>query len=285
MQPDGLIETIMQIRAQHRARRFAMKQQFKLDRSLESYVRINFTDWEPGGDKKSRDKANAKVAELIKEARTTTVDPDNGLQRAILANDTARRQFDVERKRAEKQMEALAKTLPVYQFVEKISGFGALGLATIVAECASNNAPMSVGSYRHFYKVWKRLGYSPYEGLAGSTWKRPTWRPRALTSEEWIANPFSGERYSLIQQIGESLLKHQTISKLKTASGKTEPKGPYGAIYCNRREHTATVHPDWSDMHAKRDAERIVVKNLLRDLWRAWRDTAGAEPVRVLEAA
>ena len=37
---------IEQIRSHHRRRRFAMKIQQKLDRALESFIRINGTEWQ-----------------------------------------------------------------------------------------------------------------------------------------------------------------------------------------------------------------------------------------------
>ena len=40
-------DIIDDIRGHHRRRRFAMKVQQKLDRSLESFIRVNATDWDP----------------------------------------------------------------------------------------------------------------------------------------------------------------------------------------------------------------------------------------------
>ncbi len=48
--------------------------------------------------------------------------------------------------------------------------------------------------------------------------------------------------------------------------------GEYRHIYDNRRDHTATTHPDWTPGHSHNDALRIVSKRVLRDLWRASRD-------------
>lgn len=43
----------------------------------------------------------------------------------------------------------------------------------------------------------------------------------------------------------------------------------YRLLYEQRRAHTATTHPEWTDGHAYADALRIVSKAILRDLWTA----------------
>ena len=162
-------------------------------------------------------------------------------------------------------MEKLAMQLPIYPWIESVRGAGALGLATIIAEAGD------LSNYPNPAKVWKRLGFAPYDGFAGSTWKRQTWRPRTLSSDEWIANPFSGERYALMHQIAVWLVNAQWIGKAKTESGEGEPNGPYGEIYATRRKHTLTTHADWSDGHRRMDALRVTMKAFLKDLHVEWR--------------
>lgn len=43
---------------------------------------------------------------------------------------------------------------------------------------------------------------------------------------------------------------------------------PYRDVYDQRRNHTATTHPDWTPGHSHNDALRITSKAILRDLWR-----------------
>ena len=138
-----------------------------------------------------------------------------------------------------------------------------MGLATIIGLTGDLSNYDTVG------KVWKRLMLAPYDGLAGSTWKRETWRPRTLSKEEWIAHPFSGERYALIHMIADSLHKKQIEGKAKSGEPFGKPLGPYGKIYVQRRERTK--NREWSLMHAHRDALRVMVKKLIRDLWIEWR--------------
>lgn len=255
-------DLIAEIRRHHRRRRFAMKLQQKLDRALESFVRVNATEWSPDLPENEREAINREVKALIKRSR----DGDGGdLTDVILTSDRARAPADKMREDSERAMEKLAMLLPVYQWIESIRGAGALGLATIVAEAGDLN------NYANPAKLWKRLGFAPFDGYAGSSWKRETWRPRALTKDEWIANPFSGQRYALMHQIVVWLVNAQWISKTKTEDGKGKPKGPYGEIYAARRLHCETTHPDWSDQHRHMDALRVTMKSFLKDLHLEWR--------------
>ena len=245
---------IDQIRWQHRRRRFAMKGQQKLDRALESFLRVNVTEWSPNLAEAEREKINKEVKALIKRVRAGE-QSDNA--EFVLTTDAARKPYDEMRDGAEKQMATLAMQLPVYPWIEGVRGAGALGLATIIAEAGD------LSKYKIPAKLWKRLGFAPFDGLAGSSWKRTSWRPRTLTAEEWTEHPFSGERYALMHQIAVWLVNAQWVGKAKTESGEGEPDGPYGEIYAARRKHTLTTHPDWTDLHRRMDALRITMKAFL----------------------
>lgn len=276
------------IRMAHRFRRYAMKVQQKLDRSLESLFRVNATEWSPDASDADREKANREVKTLIKRIRDGD-DPAHPFARMVAMTDEARRPADQLRDEYEKQMERLAKSLPVYPWLESVRGAGALGLATIVAEAEGDNPErypgVGLSRYAKPDKLWKRLGYAPYDGHAGSTWKRMTWRPRTLTSEEWTANPFSGERYALMSQIAIWLKNAQWIGKAKTESGEGEPNGPYGEIYAKRRAATAIAHPDWTKQHSHVDAIRVMMKAFLKDLWTEWKRVAALGDANERKAA
>ena len=256
--------TIEAIRSHHRSRRFAMGIQQVLDRKLESFIRINKTDWRPDADDKTRDAANKLVKEMIVKARKGEGDPL--VIGAVAMTDKARGPADNDRARHEKEMENLAELLPVAPWIETVPGLGMLGLATIIAETGD------LSNYPNVGMVWKRLGYAPYRGLAGSSWKRETWRngQKALTKEEWIANPFSGRRYALIHTISVWLKNKQWIGVKKTEDGVGKPNGHYGEIYAARRAATAITHPDWSKGHAHMDALRVMMKDVLAELWDQW---------------
>jgi hypothetical protein len=257
-------ETIEDIRSLHRQRRYAMKVQQKIDRALEAFVRNNATTWSFDMAEEEREKINREVKAMIVEARK-----GNGLPlivEMVRNTDKGREPFDVVREAAEKNMETRAARLPVMEWVGSVKGAAALGLATIVAEAGD------LANYPNPQKLWSRLGYAPFDGAAGSTWKREKWRPRALTADEWIAHPFSGQRYALMHQLSIWLVNAQWIGAEKSETGEGTPAGYYGWVYAERRKHTAVTHPDWTKQHSRMDALRVSMKAFLRDLWCEWND-------------
>jgi hypothetical protein len=263
---EDIIEALVQ---QHRNRRFAIKTQQKLDRSLESFVRRNFTAWSPDLPEKEAAKQNARVHQIIKMAR----DPDDADAIATLvrpqveAIDASREIWDQQRAVAEKERLRLVRMLPIAAWLDTVKGAGPSSLADIIGEAGD------IGTYATHSRLWKRLGFAPYDGFAGSTWKRETWRPRKLTSEEWIANPFSGERYGIMRSLADSMFRAnwQGADNKNNDTGASRPNGHYGELYARRRAHTKITHEDWSDGHAHADALRYMFKKYLRDLWKAWR--------------
>ena len=264
---ENVAQLVERIRSHHRFRKQGMKLQQKIDRSMESFIRINCTGWHPDLEEKELEKFNKEVQAIIKRARAG--EGPEMIVEMVRSHDAARAPADKLRKEHEIAMEKLAKRLPIYKWVESVRGAGALGFATIIAE----TGPLD--NYANPQKVWKRLGYAPYEGHAGSTWKRTSWRPRALSSEEWIAAPFSGSRYGQMFQIASWLVTAQWIGAAKSGTGEGQPNGPYGEIYAARRKHTAATHPDWTKRHSHMDGLRVTMKMFLLDLWRVWN---GKEP-------
>jgi hypothetical protein len=261
-------EIVAFIRAEHRRRRFAMKVQQKLDRALESFVRRNCTDWTFDADDKARKAFNEQTIGIIKAARETGAG-DPVIVELVLTTEQGRAPFDAIRKAAEKKMAQLAETLPAAEWVAGVRGAGMLGFGTIVAEAGD------LSKYPNVAKLWSRLGYAPFDGAAGSTWKRATWRTRTLTAEEWVEHPFAAERYAIMFSLSEALWRAQWISGKKSGTDDGLPNGDYGAAYAARRAHTLVTHPDWTKMHRRMDALRVMQKQFLRDLWQQWH---GATP-------
>lgn len=210
---------------------------------------------------------------------------DNALA-AMLPLCAARDGLATERKRVEKRLKLLAGQLPAARFVEETKGIALNSLAAIVGEAGDlSRYPDRDRPAKHGpAALWKRLGFAPYDGLAGSTWKRDSWRPRALSKDEWIENPFSGQRYAVMHEIALALHHAQCEGKAKSGTAYGRPKGEYGAAYVRRREHTAVTHPDWTAQHAHFDALRYMMKRLLRDLWKAWRQASQGMPEMAIEA-
>src|SRR5216117_2938590 len=106
------------INTHHRARRYWMKVQQKLDRALESYVRLNHTDWTKTENEADRKKESAKALAIIKAAKGG--DGPSDLVLLVGTTLTAREPADQERKSRERTMEELAEQLPVYPWVEGV---------------------------------------------------------------------------------------------------------------------------------------------------------------------
>lgn len=260
---------IDEIKAAHRHHRHAIKHQSRLARSLEAEVRDAF-GFRTNLPEPQRKKISAQAIALIKQCRAGTQSEEHSLiAMLVIASDQSRSSWDAIVLDRKKALERAARKLPGYDFVKGTRGAGDLGFAQIIGEAGD------LSNYANPGKLWKRLGLAPYDGHAMSSWMRETWRPRKLTSEEWIANPFKPERYAIIAQIATWLVTAQCEAKEKSGTKHGRPKGRYGEFYVGRREHTDITHQDWSDGHARADALRYTVKKFTRDLWVAWRRASG----------
>lgn len=177
----------------------------------------------------------------------------------------ARAEVEAGRKARVKELEGLARQLPVWSaWAEGVRGFGAHGLGAIVGEAGD------LSKYANPAKLWKRMGV----GLVGS-------ERQGLRSDpaEALAHGYNPARRSILFQVGEPLVKI---------------KGPYREVYLARKEHEerralsegrevlpaadVTKGRDPATFitkgHVHNRARRYMEKRLLRDLWRAWRDSA-----------
>lgn len=155
------------------------------------------------------------------------------------------------RHEVELEMKRQARKLPVFAWAKEVKGLGELGLAVIIAEAGD------LAKYPKKGHLWKRLGLAPHEGKAYSTWRTKG----GLSAEDWTAAGYSPRRRAEVYAVIEDpLLRAQTVAK-----------GPYRAIYERRKASTEITHPDWTPMHRHRDAQRVMTKCLLRDLWQEWR--------------
>jgi len=266
-----LAEICAALSRHQRQRIFTIKTQSRMDRSVESYVRTNYTDWRHDMPEDEREAENAKALALVKAARAGDA-VDKVVKQMVELSDEARGPADLVRRKTELAMEKIAKQLPVWEWAEPVMGFGAKGLAIIVAETTTASAPLSFSSYtKGIDGIYSRLGFASYglpdDGaqLALSTWKRQSWRPRALTSDEWIEHPFKSSRYAEMFVLAESMFKIQSDKRFFPTEA-----GPYRQAYNARRERTVETHPDWTKKHSHRDAMRVMFKALIADLYAAW---------------
>lgn len=165
----------------------------------------------------------------------------------VVASTAAAEQYEPMRAAIEKKMEETAASLPVASWVNGIRGFGIPGLAVIVGEAGN------LSDYANPGKLWKRLGLAPASCY------------RMATKDGGEANAIPRRRRSAIWTLGDSLLKQSKDN-------------PYRELYLTYKAAQRQQHPELSDMHTHRRAQRYMEKRLLRDLWRAWRGQKG-EPI------
>lgn len=284
------IATMRELAVQRRA---AIKLQVKIDNGIRALVgracgfRIDLPE-------KERAAINKRAAVIIKAIETgeACTDPVAApLAPFILTGAQGRAPFDALRKSVEKDMERLAAFMPVYNFVEELSGFGALGLSIIVGEAGD----LSV--YGNPAKLWKRMGLAVMNG------KRQGNPGKGATADDWIAHGYNKERRSMMWQIMDSMMKHQSQWLDKETGEIKKPAGPYGEIYMAKKaDYVARIEASaelpasdpnkWTPARADKAARRYTEKRLLRDLWRAWRAATTSPktnehmpPVNLLKAA
>jgi hypothetical protein len=150
----------------------------------------------------------------------------------------------------EKQLERLAKKLPVWPWAEEIRGFAALGLAQIIGEAGD------LSMYANPGKLWKRLGLAVFAGRC---------QRRVSDKDEAIRQGYSPSRRSIVYCVGDCLIKagnayyKQLYSERKAYEMARLPKGEVN-------EHKQKGRPAlW---HAR--AKRYMEKRLIKHLWQAW---------------
>jgi hypothetical protein len=230
------------------------------------------------------------------------------LPQLVKTSAMARSAYDDMREATEARMENLAMTLPVWPWAKTVRGFGvtsAKGLAVIVGLAPGRHSG-ALGDFATKERLWKRLGLSVING-------RRQGNPGPLANAaDWTEHAHNKLRRSELWVIGTNLFRAQWRGD-KDADGKDPRKsgkpvavpahaiGPYGEVYARRRAHTEPriavtahlpninkkMHPDrWTPKRCHNDAVRIMTKQLVEDLWRAWRRaTPGLQTISTLPAA
>lgn len=249
-------EIIDAITGLHRERNFAMDQRKAIDQSLESFVK-RALGWSKGLPEAERKRIAKEAASQIKTG-------EGAFALIIGPSKLTRAPWEKIERACIKQMERLAKQLPVWkEFAEPVRGFGAASLAVIVAEAGD------LAGYSTDAKLWKRMGLAVLDGV------RQGGLSKSAGAQAWIDHGYSRVRRSRMWNVGASLIKGND--------------GVYRQAYDRRRKDTMVSHPDWwvdkagqakvnkdgkpSSAHGAADAQRYMEKRLLRDLWRAWRRT------------
>ena len=199
--------------------------------------------------------------------------------RAILNSAMSRAIWDELLAETVAEMERLARTLPVYPWIEagNCRGFSALGLAVITAEAGDPTA------YRNRANLWKRLGLGVIGGI----------RQRRVKGEGAKRHGYNACRRAECWAFAESMFRQQwrgprdEDGNAPATSGKpvAEPAhaiGVYGEVYARRRAwtlprieataHLPPKHPDrWFPARCNADGRRIMFKALVKDIRKEWR--------------
>ncbi len=167
----------------------------------------------------------------------------------------ARAIFEKRRAQTEKELERLAKTLPIAGWVLQLKGLGLGSLAAIVGEAGD------LSNYATHSKLWKRLGLAVIDGG----------HQKRAKGDAAIAHGYCPTRRAIVWNIGQCVLKAQSARIDKEAGEELKPAGAYRLIYDARKAHELARAPDMKPIHAHNRATRYMEKKVVRDLWRAWR--------------
>jgi len=146
---------------------------------------------------------------------------------------------------AAREMQALARQLPVHGWWSDIRGVGDMGLAVIVAEAGNLSRYPKIGHLR------KRMGITVIDG------KRQGNPGSGASKEDWIKHGYNPKRRSAIYAyVCDPVIKQSDV---------------YRAVYLRRKDEEKLRWPDATKMLLHRKAHRYMEQTLLRDLWQEWR--------------
>lgn len=147
--------------------------------------------------------------------------------------------LQIHQKPFDKAIEHLAKQLPVYEWVRRTPGVGALSLGLIIGDTGD------LSNYSGPAKVWKRLGLGV---MPDGT------RQRKVPGPEGIEHGYSPRRRSLMHVVGTALMRMR--------------RSPYRRIYDERKAYELARGCEKGQAHMR--ALRYAEKRLIVDLWTAW---------------
>lgn len=257
MNTQHTIDQLIELGREHRT---AIREQTTLINMLKGRVReyLGPNLRSDDGEKLDLRKAQAAYKRLLVEKQ----DPLflTRVQRILTPFEEAKKEQD----RLAKEMGRLAKTLPVWPWVEQQRGCGAPMLGKIIAE-----AGRDLGDYETPAKLWKRFGEHVVNGQA----------PKPKRGEKLGFSPY---RRSVSFQLGDGMIK---------AGGTTEKDNlsPWKALYEHRKQYEVnraefegkTVVPAakiskknadrfMSEGHVHNRAMKYMRKKFLEALWQEW---------------
>ncbi len=146
-------------------------------------------------------------------------------------------------KEPENELRRLARSLPVWPWVEGVRGFGDLTLSQIIGETGD------LSNYATHERLWKRLGQAVIDGK----------RQQKIAGDPDLAiqHGFSPRRCAVAWNLGACI--------------KRAKNERYGAVYAKYRAEDTEKNPEMTKGHLNNRAMRVMRKEVLKDLWEAWR--------------
>jgi len=251
------VDEICDALREHQAQRVAsVKAMVRLENQCRALAR-RALGWQWDSEAADRTKVNNRAAKLVSllqaeeydKVPAHDADAANQIKGYCLIIAKAKEPIEQFRVQREKDMRALVRKLPVWEFVagNGMRGLAELGLAVIVGEVGN------LSNYPTHGHLWKRMGLAVFEGRAQ--------RRIAGDAEAAMAQGYNPRRRSAMWTIGDSALKAQ---------------GPYREMYLERKAYEKERNPEITKLWAHRRAQRYLEKRMLRDLWRLWRESAGS---------
>jgi hypothetical protein len=174
----------------------------------------------------------------------------------------ARAILESRRAQTEKELDRLAKALPVVEWVSGVKGMGIGSLAAIVGEAGD------LSNYSTHSKLWKRLGLAVIGGE----------RQRCVAGDAALEHGYNPARRSIVWNIGQCIIKSQSAKIDKETGEVIKPAGPYRAVYDARKAYE--LERGIPKGHAHNRATRYMEKRVIRDLWSAWRKINNGESIQ-----
>lgn len=162
--------------------------------------------------------------------------------------------IESERNLLEKQIEELAKQLPVAEWCRGVRGFGFLSLGRIIGETGD------LSKYLSHSKVWKRLGLAVIDGKG---------QRRCKDKKEAAAHAYNPRRRSMIWVVWDTMSKNQSARIDKKTGEMKWCAGRYRVAYDGYKARILE-REGMTKGHAHRMAGRYATKIFVRDLWREW---------------
>lgn len=256
-----------------RQRVHIIRQQSRLDRSTEAYLRtqLGYNTHLPERERSRLSAAAARFKHAVEAGQDPYAAGPPGLTRIadaveiVMAAARNRVPWDVLRRTTEAEMERLAKRLPVHdRFVARVKGVGALGLAVIVGEAGGD-----IGRFPTRSHFQKRMGLACMDGDV-----RQGNPGKDATADDWTRHGYNRSRRAQVWSfLDDVMLRAQwraPVTKGDTIVTEGRALGRYGEFYAwKKAEYVTRGHPA-----ADRAARRYMSKMFLRDLFNAWRDAA-----------